>query len=290
MPHHRPILIGLTVIALSAASLAAVCGQPDPVATQEARTPTVEIAVLTVEPQVTAVPTNIEATPVLRATPFPTSPPLPTASSDSETMILGASLWVDARPATGEVLAFINGQECGKGQASFADQGSPFTTFGIAIASDADKPGCGVPGAVITMTVNGRELNGPLVWMPGFQAMDALAAGPPFARYYGRIRADFGSLPRMRVVPYVGDAVCGEQLTSSRLALDESSYTVVVDSEDSRPGCGRPGAVVVFKLSIDGLPEIDLGTEAWKTTSLVNRNDAEVSLPVTPLPPTAAPQ
>src|SRR4051794_16452499 len=42
--------------------------------------------------------------------------PLPTANSDSDAMLIEGDVWVDARPASGELLAFINGKQCGRGQ------------------------------------------------------------------------------------------------------------------------------------------------------------------------------
>ncbi|MDE3097264.1 MAG: hypothetical protein KGK07_14845 [Chloroflexota bacterium] len=122
-------------------------------------------------------------------------------------MIVGGTLWVDARPATGEVLAFINGKQCGRGQSVLvpSDLLIPIPRFVIRVESASTEPGCGIPGAVVTLTVNGRAMNDPVPWRPGFQQQIVSIAGPAFAVYYGTLKVNAAS-PGFAVLPI--SAVC----------------------------------------------------------------------------------
>jgi len=59
-----------------------------------------------------------------------------------------------------------------------SDPPDPVPRFVIVIASDATAPGCGIPGAPITITVDGRAMNDTIPWQPGFQQPVTLIAGP----------------------------------------------------------------------------------------------------------------
>jgi len=86
------------------------------------------------------------------------------------------------------------------------------------------------------------------------------------------------------VVPYVGGIVCGEQL-DLYLGPDGWSYQVAVDPEELKPGCGRPGATVTFRLVTDGQGDGDLGASPWETGSLVQRGAIDIAAPIEVTPP-----
>jgi hypothetical protein len=184
-------------------------------------------------------------------------------------MSLGGSVFVDARrPSEYEVIAYIEGLECGRTK-SQRFLHSDAATFGLVIASDAEIDGCGEPGDEVTLTVNGREVNKKYEWQPGPLpgSSTVLVVGPNFARYYGRVIMDAGYPPPMMVIPYIGDTVCGEELYSEATARHHVGYRlyqVVVDPDALVPGCGREGAVVRFVLKVEGHPDVDLGTEVWR--------------------------
>jgi hypothetical protein len=178
-------------------------------------------------------------------------------------MSFAGSIWVDGRPATGQVVASINGERCGASQT--ATHQPPFSFFVISIVSDAVQPGCGVPGAPITLAINGRRLADALVWQPGLQHTRTLYLGEPFGEYYGKVQvSSVGSAPQ-RVVPFVNGTLCGEQLQGGFLFEPGIwDYQVVVDSAAHTAGCGEPGAVVTLRLQFSGSPDIDLGSVTWQ--------------------------
>jgi len=149
-------------------------------------------------------------------------------------------IWLDGQRVSGEVLAFINGQQCGRGK---AEGTPPKPLLLLPISSDAHQPGCGVPGATITFTINGRAANETVAWKPGItQQMVTLSAGPRIAIYQGTLRIDRGRPPPMRVVPYIGGVVCGAAVAPWFLITDDArwSYEVVVDPDGLRLGCDAP--------------------------------------------------
>lgn len=277
------------------ASISATCGPSDPNPTPAPSSPTA-----------TATPTRTptiapSATPEPSATPQPTSPEpeptkarvlahFPTPSSDADAMVIGGSIWVDARGAEGEVLAFINGRQCGRGQSVRlnSEPPAPFPTFVMSIASDAQQPGCGVPGSNVTVTLNGRPMNDTIVWQPGFQQPLRLIAGPAFAQYSGKLRLDPGLPPRMYVDAFIGGVLCGGPiyvgLLFEQMVVD---YTVVVDPEELRTGCGREGVEVDLIMTVEGQPDVDLGHEVWRPGAFVERPTVDLSgrIPTRPLSP-----
>jgi len=173
-------------------------------------------------------------------------------------------IWLDGQRVSGEVLAFINGQQCGRGK---AEGTPPKPLLLLPISSDAHQPGCGVPGATITFTINGRAANETVAWKPGItQQMVTLSAGPRIAIYQGTLRIDRGRPPPMRVVPYIGGVVCGAAVAPWFLITDDArwSYEVVVDPDGLRLGCGRAGVDVTLRLQVAGQPDIDLATVPWE--------------------------
>ncbi len=281
------------VVALAVVAGAPVCGSPAPQPTPEPKTSTM-VALTTAEqsatagPSLTVVPT---ATPVEQATGTPELAHLPTPSSPSDAMTIGGTLWVDARPAFGEVLALINGQQCGRGQSTALPDGDGVPYFVVQIASDAQQAGCGTPGADVTITINGRAMNNAIPWQAGFQQPTNLIAGPAFAQYYGVLQADDATVP-FDVVAYVGDVVCGQDRVS-RVFLDALlRYHVTVDPDQLRPGCGKGGVEVTLRVRAEGQPDFVLGTALWMADAAAQRPTADLTgrFNKTPLATAAAAQ
>jgi len=252
---HRALALVAVLTAGTLLGVGAVCGSGSQTS-QEATT-----AIGT-----TAADTATAEQPAVAATPEPTRElaTLPTAASSDEPMILGGTLWVDARPAVGEVLAFINGAQCGRGQSGIlpSEPPSAVSTFVIQVESDSTQPGCGVPGAQVTLTVSGRAMNDSIPWQPGFQQAVSRIAGPPFGTYYGMLTAD-SIPPRSVVLPYVGDTLCGAILELVTPNAQTLAWSVVVDPTELNPECGRAGAEVQFHLRVEGKPDVVFATEAW---------------------------
>jgi len=191
-------------------------------------------------------------------------------------MGFGGTVWVNGRPAYGELLAYIGGQVCGRGQSSRLSPRQQLPKYVLAISSAADQPGCGVPGSLITITISGEPLNDEILWEPGFQRDKRLVAGPSFATYFGTISVGSREVSSAKVVPYVEDIECGEQL-SGAVRDGEVAYFVVVDSDELHSGCGQPGSVVRFRAEIDALGGVDLGTETWSTSETLLRQPIDLS-------------
>jgi hypothetical protein len=205
-------------------------------------------------------------------------------------MLVGGTLWVDARPVQGQVLAFIDGKQCGRGQ-SFrpnAEPPDPIGMFTIMIATDSDEPGCGVPGVPVTISVNGREMNERIPWQPGWQQPMSLIAGPAFATYHGKLDAPGGLPWPFSVWPYVGGVLCGKDLSSGGISGQDAYFYVVVDPEELRPGCGREGVDVELRLRIADGTEIAIDTVPWEPRVGIQHPTIDLAglLPASTLHPT----
>lgn len=254
-PADTPTIAAVAPLVATVAPVASATFAP-------AETPTLQVASLEPTAAATAIPTVLLATP----------------SSDAEAMGFGGVIWVDARPAAGEIVAYINGQVCGRGR-TFSERSphpDPFPFFTVEIASDALQSGCGTPGSPVMITINGRALNDNVVWEPGIQYPVRLVVGPAFGEYRGSIAHDPGPFAPREVVPYIDGQVCGMQL---KTFFDEStwSYVVVVDPDTITPGCGRDGSEVDFRLAVSGQPDIDLGAEPWKTDRPIEHPTANLA-------------
>jgi len=277
------------VLAATACALALTgCGNPPTTAEQ---TQTAQAGAATTMPSAATAAPSASPTIVPVATPpsvfgFPERAVLRTPASQSDTMFLGGTLWVDARPVEGVVIAYIGGRECGRGKSfTLPDSGGP--SFLVTVASDGDQPGCGRPGAEINMTVNGLAVNDPVSWQPGFQQPLNLVVGPAFAQYRGEFRFGGARVP-LAVVPYVDGIVCGKQLNGFQ-GDGQVGYHVVVDSEELRPGCGRAGVAVTLMLQFKGQPDVVLDVVSWQAGAIVRRPIVDVTVPALAAPsPTAA--
>lgn len=278
MKLSRPRLllsIATTVVGIGLLFAAPVCASGDEEAASPDGSP-VPAATATPSVQTPSTATVSVATPI-EQTPFPTVG-FPSPASVSEAMLLGGGVWIDARPASGEVIALIGGIECGRGQSGVLHGGDP-PTFLIEIASDAERPGCGTAGASVTIVVNGRVVNETVVWAPGYQQPVNLVAGPPFGNYFGKLQFN-GIAPRAVVRAYVDDVLCGEDPTVIARGAGTATYHVVVEPDALRPGCGRDGVVVSLRLTVEGQAEAEIHHVAWDTRPLVE-------LPLLPAPSAA---
>jgi hypothetical protein len=293
------VLFVLAALVLVAGSVA--CGDPLTMA-QETQTAVADVAtpvaIASAPPTTEAVASTAPATTVEDE---PTSVPdpvrhWPTASSDSEPMSLAGEIYVDGRPASGTLVAFIGGQECGKGQSGFAEDRGFFV---VTVTVAAERAGCGVPGAVVSFTMNGQAVNETVAWKPGVQdSAVALSAGPAIAIYRGSFSLvpGFksglpGAKPSLVVTPYIDGLACGDAVDAGVNLLDHARwvYQVVVDPEELRGGCGRDGASVVLQLQVEGGPSIDLATAPWQTLPVVQVPNVDLRS-VVPPPATKAAQ
>lgn len=253
----------LALLGVALVFAAPICGSPDETPTPAAEQPGVE-------PSPTTAPS---APPAETSTPLPSTfgyeetVVLATPASPSDAMFLGGELWVDGGVSEGEVVAYIAGRECGRGQ-SISTGDAP--VFAIRVASDAEVPGCGMPGVPVTLTINGRAMNDTVAWQPGFQQPLTLFAGPVVARYIGYIRFDAPfsetNISPQRVIPYIDDIVCGGQLNPMQ-GNGEVGYEIAVMPEELKPGCGREGAVITLRLELMAAGTsivVDLGQVPWQ--------------------------
>ncbi|MBI5283662.1 MAG: hypothetical protein HY874_01070 [Chloroflexi bacterium] len=217
----------------------------------------------------------------------PTPPPFSSlhgTPTSTDPMYASGSVWVDARPASGDVRAFINGKECGSGQSvrMNSEPPDPVPFLVVGIASDEQEPGCGVPGAAIVITLDGRPMNDTVEWQRGLEWRVTLVAGPAFARYSGSLlfpETEWETRAPRGVKAYVEGVDCGAQIKGTFVpelgehppGPPEWAYDVVVDPVELRAGCGQAGAEVSLRLEVDGQPDIDLGSVPWQTGSTVER-------------------
>lgn len=214
----------------------------------------------------------------------PTAPRPPQASVD-DVMAVGGPMWIDGRrPGDVEAVATINGVECGRAQ-SLLLLHSDFSGITLDVASSARTPGCGTPGDPVIITLNGRPINTIVPWQPGDALADfspevppILAVGAPIAEFRGVLHFEESYPLGMEVIPLVDGDTCGEMLSSTVQGRGpEWHYYVVVDAEDLAAGCAKEGDTVSFVLRIDGLDEIDLGTEVWSPWASIERSPIDLT-------------
>jgi len=305
---RRLVLFVLAALVLVAGSVA--CGDPLTTAqeTQTAQaTVATPVAVASAPPATEAVaaatpavePATPEPAPTVEDEPTNVPDPVrhwPTPSSDSEPMSLSGEIYVDGRSASGTLVAFIGGQECGKGESGFTEDRGFFV---VTLTAATAQPGCGVPGAVVSFTMNRQAVNETVAWKPGVQdAVVAFSAGPAIAIYRGSFSLvpgfkplNPGSKPSLVVTPYIDGLACGDAVDAGVNLLDHArwAYQVVVGPEELRPGCGHDGASVVLQLQVEGGPNIDLATVPWQALPVVKVPNADLRS-VVPRPPTEAAQ
>lgn len=276
MGHRALLLIIIGMLALASASLAGVCGDPDAIATPAAGVTASEL-VATATPADTATP----AATVAHSFGFDETAVLPSPRSDDEPMLIGGVLWIDGTTPTGEVVAYLGDNECGRGQAVLSGDGG-YPDFLVTVASDSQQPGCGVPGAPVTLTLNGRAMDETTPWRPGMQQPRTFFAGDVVAQYVGTVRFDApfdvsGIVPQ-QVVPYIDGVVCGAQVNPMQ-GNGQIVYQVVVSPASLQQGCGRAGSQVELRLvgMAEGGPfDIVIAHVPWQPGPFVQVTDVDL--------------
>lgn len=251
------LALGFLVTAILV-SLGAVCGPVEEQLAEE--TPTADTgehptAGTGATPQVPAVSTTPEDGSVPTVTPGPTEVSV-------QPMVIGGTMWVDARPVEGEVLAFVGTVLCGRGQSvRLGGDSLPFLV--VAVETAAQHAGCGQPGAQIQLEVNGRRVNEPIEWAPGPQPQAMYVVGPSFAILTGSIGS--GTRPSgVVLVPYVEDSACGTEIVPQMLPRGvPTSFLVIVDPDELTPGCGRYGSIVRLIAMTDEVGSAEVARATW---------------------------
>jgi hypothetical protein len=141
--------------------------------------------------------------------------------------------WINAQNQAREVTARIGDTVCATG-VPLVPPGTSAGFFSLSVPAEEALPGCGYEGAVVTFFVDGRQAPQTAIWHSGdmYQIINAII-GPPFAHFIViSEEVQFG--PDRRLVPYIGDKVCG--------------YADVVYSNEQQAGCGVEGSQITFKL------------------------------------------
>ena len=203
-----------------------------------------------------AVPTNtpaasaaVASATTATAPPAETPPAATTATPGTDAwMTVGGHVWVDARPAGGEVTVLIDGRVCAVEQTLLPPVGTP--VFSIEVPSASLKPGCGTAGATVQFAFNGTSVPQTVTFSSGETKLLELIAGPPFGRYGGTFTyAD--AIADYVVEPLIDGHVCGEQLPWPKGGPEHTFfYELVVDPDALREGCGRDGAAVDVRVRI----------------------------------------
>lgn len=152
-------------------------------------------------------------------TPTPTATPVPL-----EPAIYSIVAWVNGQNTAHDVTAKIGETICATSPAIGGPGARPF--FGLSVPSEEVMPGCGRDGAVVTFFVDGRQAPQTAIWHSGMSQALNIIIGPPFARFF--------VVNDGRIVPYIGDKLCG--------------YLEVAYSNEQEPGCGVEGSQITFKL------------------------------------------
>lgn len=279
---HRALVFVAILAVATLLGAAAVCGSGTQTSVE-----TTASAEATPVDSATAAPADTPADQTaIAATPSPITLDIdwPTPLPGSDMGILGR-VWIDGKRSPAEVRAFIDGQQCGEGTAGSIST-PPDPIFVFAISSDAHQPGCGVPGATVTFTIDGRPANETITWQPGASEQRfTLSAGARIAVYEGTLRLDRGRPPAMSITPLIDGVVCGDPVAPQFNPADVKwSYLVVVDSEELRPGCGHDGAAVSLRLEVQGQAAIDIAAPAWKPLPPIQILTVDLAgqIPVTP--------
>jgi hypothetical protein len=204
----------------------------------------------------------------------PTSTATPVEGFPTDFMFIGGTVWVDAEPVITNVSAVIDGIECATTTTSLLGE-SAVSGFYFSVPSDQVRAGCGVPGAVIEFIVDGATAPVTVQWQPASHPPIDLIIGAPFARYFGTFTYT-GDVQSFVVAALIGTSLCGSYAGPQQGTGGPGSYTyfILVESQESEPGCGHDGADVVFHLSVTtplGLVEapVVLPTAPWQPGPIV---------------------
>jgi hypothetical protein len=223
-------------------------------------------------------PTPTETTPPTAETPAAAATSTPPPTPLDEPMLIGGSVWIDARPVLGTVEALIDGKTCASAEVINSGHG-PVQVFFMEVPSAAQEQGCGNHGRLVEFTVNGLPLNESVAFEEGLREPVLLTSGAPFARVTGKLIVAADDTTQIIVLPVIDGQVCGEDLAGGILGGPERGYDVVVYSDVQQPGCGTIGKTVSLELAVinDDHSEqalgISIGTTNWAPNETVSRPD-----------------
>jgi hypothetical protein len=192
-------------------------------------------------------------------------------------MLIGGSIWVDARLVSDRVQAWIGGTLCASEDSIRFPDGPP--GFFMEVPSAAVVDGCGTPGASVQFTIDGRSLDQTVVFTEGAVPPVTLTSGAPFMQISGLFSVtEDDAQVHVAVEPFVDGTRCGYDLASGRGGT-QRGYHVVVFSEELSPGCGAPGKMVELELVVvedDGTRVplgMSLGRRDWEPGTLLQAAD-----------------
>jgi len=235
------------------------------------------VAAMAVGPTMVAQsPAEAASPPTAITTPTPsiTVTATPTATATPVTaMFVWADVTVNAAPSSERVTALIGDVECASEvPIRLPDIGG--TTAFLTVPSSAERPGCGVPGAIVHFLIGGQPARGTVVWETGAFSRVSLVIGPDWASYYGRYVWPWTpGEPLFMVVAVVDGRDCGAQENPLRGEGPEWGYGLKVLPDELFPGCGRPGAKVQFELrTSDGILARASETAIWQPGAVQELN------------------
>jgi hypothetical protein len=214
----------------------------------------------------------------------PTETAVPAESSPQISMRVGGVAWIDARPAPdgSEVVAFADTVECGRTTTAVAVDDYQ-AAFGLDVASTEQVSGCGAPGVTLRFEIEGRAADQTIDWAASGRTRLDLIVGPAFARITGSIDTTNLSIGESILVePRIDGNVCGAQVFGGTGDGTSAGYIVVIDPQEIRAGCGRPGAVVALHALVqhaDGttsITEEPIASSPWVSGELVELPSADL--------------
>jgi hypothetical protein len=175
---------------------------------------------------------------------------IPTATWDprsQERMSIGGSVWIDARPARALVEVFAGSEKCAQSTAGTGPD-DYITDYHVIIRPASEPSMCGIEGVPISFIVDGNRTAETVAWQRGADVRVDLVVGPAFSRYYGLFAMPEYDGYNILLQPVIDGRVCGQQLNALRGEGPDFDYDIVVDPQELITGCGREGAIVLFRV------------------------------------------
>ncbi|MCH7489027.1 MAG: hypothetical protein IIB23_05290, partial [Chloroflexi bacterium] len=170
---------------------------------------------------------------------------------------------------------WVGDQECGWSEVTADNE----FNYELHVLGQREREGCAAPGDVVRFLVGGVMATQTLTYTPfaqtspwGSQVVH-LVAIENYAWYWAEHVVDVPPPDGTVLQALVGDVVCGE-VTMRAVSLGQGALQhmvgfsrLIVPSAESASGCGRPGAMVSFRMAGEevatvawepGLQEIDL--------------------------------
>lgn len=169
-------------------------------------------------------------------------------------VIAGIALLEDDRAPPGTLVeALVDGQECGTTEVLADDE----LNFGLHVLGEQEGSGCAAPGDQVRFRVGGVEAAETLTFLPfaytpgpGYDIHNVVAM-QDHAWYWMELYTPTGSFVQGSTLPVqalVGDEVCGETIVQGVGGSTTGFSRLIVPSADIQHGCGRPGAMVSFRV------------------------------------------